>query len=87
MSGPQVRPHTDPHEPIFAVCGPDGGSLRCRVCDAVDEIVQDEMPSMAGHGEDTYMRCTRCGSAEITDPIFGWRAKPATWPRPEHERP
>ncbi|WP_319461460.1 hypothetical protein [Micromonospora sp. RTP1Z1] len=67
-------------EPIFISWGPDGVSLRCRVCGAVDEFVQDEVPSMAGYGEDTYARCTRCGSVETSDPIFGWRAKPATWP-------
>jgi hypothetical protein len=72
----------DPDEPIFAVCGPDGASIRCRVCGAVDQITADEMPSMAGYGQDSYMRCTGCGSVETTDPIFGWRAKPATWPPP-----
>lgn len=77
----------EPEEPIFGVWGPDG-SIRCRVCGAVDEITSDEMPSMAGYGEDTYIKCTRCGSVETTDPIFGWRAKPATWPpKPKPEQP
>ncbi|MGQ5265232.1 hypothetical protein ACTWLT_31215 [Micromonospora sp. ZYX-F-536] len=88
MTGPQLPSHAEPDDPIFAVCGPDGASLRCRVCGAVDEIVADEVPSMAGYGEDTCTRCTRCGSVETTDPIFGWRAKPATWPpAPEHDQP
>ncbi|OKI45741.1 hypothetical protein A6A27_37880 [Micromonospora sp. CB01531] len=65
---------------MFSVRGPDGESIRCQVCGAVDEITSDEMPSMAGYGQDTYTKCTRCGSVETTDPIFGWRAKPATWP-------
>ncbi|MET7968770.1 hypothetical protein [Micromonospora sp. NPDC005305] len=73
------RPASD-EEPIFSSWGPDGASMRCRVCGAVDEVVQDEVPSMAGYGEDTYTRCTRCGSVETSDPIFGWRAKPAAWP-------
>ncbi|OKI45484.1 hypothetical protein A6A27_38085 [Micromonospora sp. CB01531] len=70
---------------MFITWGPDGTSLRCRVCGAVDEFVQDEMPSMAGFGEDTYIRCGRCGSVETSDPIFGWRAKPAPWPAPPHQ--
>ncbi|MFI7523801.1 hypothetical protein [Micromonospora globbae] len=79
---------TEPEEPIFGVWGPDGASIRCRICGAVDEIAHDEMPSMAGYGEDTYTRCTRCGSVETTDPVFGWRAKPATWPpTPEPDQP
>ncbi|MET7970888.1 hypothetical protein [Micromonospora sp. NPDC005305] len=87
MTG-QLPPGTGPDEPIFTVCGPDGASIRCRVCDAVDQIVSDEVPSMAGYGEDTYTRCTRCGSVETTDPIFGWRPRPATWPpRPDHDEP
>ncbi len=77
-----AAPRPDPDEPVFGVCGPDGASIRCLICGAVDEIDSDEMPSMAGYGQDTYTRCTRCGSAETTDPIFGWRAKPATWPHP-----
>ncbi|MFE9959250.1 hypothetical protein [Micromonospora sp. NPDC005299] len=87
MTG-QRPPDTDPDEPIFTVCGPDGASIRCRVCGAVDQIVSDEVPSMAGYGEDTYTRCTRCGSVETTDPIFGWRPRPATWPpRPDDGQP
>ncbi|WP_019030712.1 hypothetical protein [Salinispora arenicola] len=43
---------------------------------------------MAGSGTDTSARCTRCGSAETTDPIFGWHATPAIWPHPgEHHQP
>ncbi|WP_238450874.1 DUF6283 family protein [Micromonospora sp. 4G55] len=80
VKAPAGRQDAADDEPIFAPWGPDGASLRCRVCAAVDEICQDEMPSMAGYGEDSYVRCTRCGSVEATDPIFGWRAKPATWP-------
>ena len=80
MTGPDPWRAGDPDEPIFSTCGPDGASLRCRVCGSVDEIVQDEMPSMAGYGTDAYAQCTRCGSVELSDPIFGWRAKPATWP-------
>ncbi|MGW3607815.1 hypothetical protein [Micromonospora sp. NPDC005161] len=86
--GPQVPPHADPDEPIFGVCGPDNASIRCRICGAVDRITSDEVPSMAGYGEDTYIRCIRCGSVETTDPIFGWRAKPAPWPpHPTHDQP
>ncbi|MEV4813880.1 hypothetical protein [Micromonospora avicenniae] len=82
------RPRSDLGEPIFGVCGPDGASLRCRICGAVDEVTVIELPSMAGYGEDTSVRCSRCGSAETTDPIFGWRAKPATWPPlPQHDQP
>ncbi|MEU8299716.1 hypothetical protein AB0C04_20885 [Micromonospora sp. NPDC048909] len=81
-------PSTDPDEPIFGVCGPDGASICCRICGAVDEVTVHEVPSMAGYGEDTSMTCKRCGSVETTDPIFGWRATPATWPpTPEHEQP
>lgn len=88
MTGPHSSRDATDDDPIFTACGPDGTSLRCRVCGAVDEISQDEMPSMAGYGEDTYTRCTRCGSAETTDPIFGWHAKPAPWPPAgEHEQP
>ncbi|MFI7650308.1 hypothetical protein ACIBTZ_30135 [Micromonospora sp. NPDC049460] len=84
---PPIPPRSDPDEPVFSVDGPDGASIRCRICAAVDEIDSDEMPSMAGYGEDTYVRCTRCGSVETTDPVFGWRAKPAIWPRgPEHDQ-
>ncbi|MEV4481829.1 hypothetical protein [Micromonospora coxensis] len=81
MSG-QMPPLAGPDEPIFTVWGHDGASIRCRVCGAVDHIASDEVPSMAGYGEDTCTRCTRCGSVEISDPIFGWRAKPASWPLP-----
>ncbi|MFG2058579.1 hypothetical protein ACGFI9_31595 [Micromonospora sp. NPDC048930] len=82
------RLRTEPEEPIFGVCGPDGASIRCRICGAVDEIASDEMPSMAGYGQDTYTKCTRCGSVETTDPIFGWRAQPAIWPpTPEPDQP
>ncbi|TDC27788.1 hypothetical protein E1211_28895 [Micromonospora sp. 15K316] len=88
MTSTGRRPRSDPDEPIFGVCGPDGESLRCRICAAVDEHAVTELPSMAGYGEDTDVRCTRCGSAETTDPIFGWRAKPATWPPlPQHDQP
>ncbi len=81
-------PRTESDEPIFSVCGPDGASIRCRICGAVDEVVFHEVPSMAGYGEDTSTRCTRCGSAETTDPIFGWHATPATWPpAPEPDQP
>ncbi|MEV0430585.1 hypothetical protein [Micromonospora sp. NPDC050495] len=86
MSG-HPPPDTNPDEPIFSQCGPDGGSIRCRVCGAVDEISCDEVPSMAGYGEDTYTRCIRCGSVETTDPIFGWRPRPATWPRTDRDQP
>ncbi|MBQ0896750.1 hypothetical protein KBX37_27275 [Micromonospora sp. U56] len=82
MSHPYRRRGSDEQEPIFETSGPDGASLRCRVCGAVDEVVQDEMPSMAGYGADTYARCAVCGSVEISDPVFGWRAKPAVWPQP-----
>jgi hypothetical protein len=68
-------------EPVFERSGPDGDSMRCQVCGAVDEVVQHEVPSMAGYGEDTSIRCTRCGSHETTDPIFGWQPQPAVWPR------
>ncbi|MEV4465118.1 hypothetical protein AB0J51_16005 [Micromonospora echinofusca] len=85
---PLIPPRSDPDEPVFSVCGSDGASIRCEICGAVDEIDADEMPSMAGYGEDTYVRCTRCGSVETTDPVFGWSAKPATWPpRSEHDHP
>ncbi|WP_019901946.1 hypothetical protein [Salinispora arenicola] len=78
----------DPDEPVFAPSGPDGESLRCLICDAVDEVTVAEVPSMAGSGTDTSARCTRCGSAETTDPIFGWHATPAIWPHPgEHHQP
>ncbi|WP_247663120.1 hypothetical protein [Micromonospora sp. U21] len=88
MTGAQSARDANDDDPIFTACGPDGTSLHCRVCGAVDEIVQDELPSMAGYGEDTYIRCTRCGSAETTDPIFGWHAKPAPWPpAAEQEQP
>ncbi len=80
MTGPESRNGADHDEPIFTTCGPDGASIRCRVCGAVDQVDCDEMPSMAGYGTDTYARCTRCGSVETSDPIFGWRAKPAPWP-------
>ncbi|MEH0985879.1 hypothetical protein [Micromonospora sp. CPCC 205556] len=80
MTGPDARRTGDADEPIFATCGEDGASLRCRVCGAVDEIVHDEAPSMAGYGVDSYARCTRCGSVECSDPVFGWRASPAQWP-------
>ncbi|MEO3780480.1 hypothetical protein ABGB16_27435 [Micromonospora sp. B11E3] len=84
----QPRRQADPDEPIFSVWGPDGGSIRCRVCGAIDKVVFTEVPSMAGYGEDTHARCTRCGSVETTDPIFGWRATPATWPpAPERDQP
>ncbi|SBT65654.1 hypothetical protein GA0070622_2655 [Micromonospora sediminicola] len=83
MTGPRGRPGGTDEEPIFITWGPDGTSLRCQVCGAVDEVVQDEMPSMAGYGDDTYIRCSRCGSVETSDPIFGWRAKPAPWPAPQ----
>ncbi|MEU5726849.1 hypothetical protein ABZ783_34235 [Micromonospora sp. NPDC047738] len=85
MTGRRRRPDATDEEPIFITWGPDGTSLRCRVCGAVDEFVQDEMPSMAGFGEDTYIRCSRCGSVETSDPIFGWRAKPAPWPAPPQQ--
>ncbi|MFV2102116.1 hypothetical protein [Micromonospora sp. LOL_024] len=79
---------TDPDEPVFETYGPDGTSLRCLICGAVDEVTVNEVPSMAGYGQDTSARCNRCGSAETTDPIFGWHATPATWPRPgEHHQP
>ncbi|MEV1329916.1 hypothetical protein AB0J20_10115 [Micromonospora costi] len=85
---PWSRLRASPEEPIFGVWGADDASIRCRICGAVDEIDSDEMPSMAGYGEDTYTRCTRCGSVETTDPVFGWRAKPATWPpAPEPDQP
>ncbi|MEU4677919.1 hypothetical protein [Micromonospora sp. NPDC023737] len=88
MTSTGRRPRSDLDEPIFEVCGPDGASLRCRICGAVDEVTVTELPSMAGYGEDTYVRCSRCGSAETTDPIFGWRAKPATWPPlHQHDQP
>jgi uncharacterized C2H2 Zn-finger protein len=61
-----MPPHSDPEEPIFIVCGRDGESMRCRICGAVDEVAYDEVPSMAGYGEDTYTRCVRCGSVETT---------------------
>ncbi|MEU7171511.1 MULTISPECIES: hypothetical protein [Micromonospora] len=73
----------DPDEPVFGTCGPDGASIRCLICGAVDEVTFTELPSMAGFGEDTSARCNRCGSAETTDPIFGWRATPATRPGPD----
>ena len=85
LTGPRRRPDATDEEPIFITWGPDGTSLRCQVCGAVDEFVQDEMPSMAGYGDDTYIRCSRCGSAETSDPIFGWRAKPAPWPAPPQQ--
>ncbi|PSK61234.1 hypothetical protein B0E53_06871 [Micromonospora sp. MH33] len=85
MTGPRRRPDGTDEEPIFITWGPDGASLRCQVCGAVDEVVQDEMPSMAGYGDDTYLRCSRCGSVETSDPIFGWRAKPAPWPAPPQQ--
>ncbi|MFG1892239.1 hypothetical protein ACGFIR_30785 [Micromonospora sp. NPDC049051] len=85
---PPIPPRSGPDEPVFSVCGPDGASIRCETCGAVDEIDANQMPSIAGYGEDTYVRCTRCGSAETTHPVFGWRAKPATWPPPsEHDHP
>ncbi|MEU5565536.1 hypothetical protein [Micromonospora musae] len=88
MTSTERGPRSGPDEPIFVVCGPDGAFLRCRICAAVDEVTVTELPSMAGYGEDTDIRCTRCGSAKITDPIFGWRAKPATWPPPpQHDQP
>ncbi|MGK5741503.1 hypothetical protein [Micromonospora sp. URMC 103] len=77
MTGRDSR--NDPDEPVFAVCGPDG-AIRCLVCGAVDQVLHDEVPSMAGYGTDTYARCTRCGSVETSDPIFGWHPKPAPWP-------
>ena len=80
MTGGHSGTSADDDEPIFIPTGPDGEALRCRVCGAVDEVTRDEMPSMAGYGTDTYAQCTRCGSVELSDPIFGWRAKPATWP-------
>lgn len=71
-------------EPIFSRCGPDGGSIKCRVCSAVDEVVVTELPaSMAAYGENTTARCLRCGSSETTDPVYGWRAKPSTPPAPD----
>ncbi|MFI7208057.1 hypothetical protein [Micromonospora aurantiaca (nom. illeg.)] len=73
-----VVPRRDREEPVFSACGPDG--IRCQVCGAVNAVTVTDVPSMAGYGEDTSTRCTRCGSAEITDPIFGWRPAPATWP-------
>ncbi|MCX4387310.1 hypothetical protein OG777_10235 [Micromonospora peucetia] len=88
MTRPPTPPRPDPDEPIFNVWGPDGASIRCRICGAVDDVVFTEVPSMAGYGEDTSAHCTRCGSAETTDPIFGWRATPATWPPPpKHDQP
>ncbi|PSK61272.1 hypothetical protein B0E53_06833 [Micromonospora sp. MH33] len=84
-TGPMRRPDGTDEEPIFITWGPGGTSLRCQVCGAVDEVVQDEMPSMAGYGDDTYIRCSRCGSVETSDPIFGWRAKPAPWPAPPQQ--
>ncbi|MGQ5261052.1 DUF6283 family protein [Micromonospora sp. ZYX-F-536] len=68
--------NSEQQEPIFEVSGPDGASIRCRICGAVNEVFQDETPSMAGYGQDSYARCTRCGSVETSDPVFGWRAKP-----------
>lgn len=86
MTRPAGPPRPDPEEPIFSVCGPHGASIRCRICGAEDDVIFTEVPSMAGYGEDTSARCTRCGSTETTDPIFGWRATPATWPPPpEHQ--
>ncbi|WP_236648618.1 DUF6283 family protein [Micromonospora sicca] len=82
MTRPEPWRNSEQQEPIFEVSGPDGASLRCQICGAVDEVFQNEAPSMAGYGEDTYARCTRCGSVETTDPVFGWRAKPAPWPPP-----
>ncbi|MEV0157591.1 hypothetical protein AB0H57_28235 [Micromonospora sp. NPDC050686] len=88
VTGPRGRPDATDEEPIFITWGPDGTSLRCQVCGAVDEFVQDELPSMAGYGEDTYIRCSHCGSVETSDPIFGWRAKPAPWPAsPQQDEP
>jgi hypothetical protein len=87
MTGAQSWDDASDDEPIFITWGTDGQSLRCRVCGTVDGVVQDETPSMAGYGEDTYTRCSRCGSVELSDPIFGWRAKPAAWPpAPQQEQ-
>jgi len=66
--------------PLFETWGPDGTSLRCTVCGAVDDIDHQELPSMAGYGYDTCTTCTLCGSAEISDPIFGLRVHRAAWP-------
>jgi hypothetical protein len=85
VTGPQFPADGTGGEPIFTTCGADGGSVRCRVCGAVDEIHHDEVASMASYGQDTYIRCTRCGSVETADPIFGWRAKPAPWPPASQE--
>ncbi|MEV6374831.1 hypothetical protein [Micromonospora musae] len=88
MTSTEHRPRSGPDEPIFVACGPDGAFLRCRICAAVDEVTVTELPSMAGYGEDTDVRCTRCGSTETTDPIFGWRATPAAGPPlPQHDQP
>ncbi|MGS2619305.1 hypothetical protein ACVCAH_32995 [Micromonospora sp. LZ34] len=71
MTPPEQQRNHEEQEPIFETFGPEGESMRCRICGAVDEVFQDEAPSMAGYGGDTYARCIRCGSVETTDPIFG----------------
>ncbi len=60
--------------------------LWCLTCGALDGVEYQEMPSMAGTGTDTCTRCHRCSAAETTDPVFGRRAHPVTWP-PDLTRP
>ncbi|MDG4834167.1 DUF6283 family protein [Solwaraspora sp. WMMD1047] len=85
MTGARDR-HDVGDEGVFEPWGADGESLRCRVCAAVDGIVHGEIPSMAGYGTDTWTRCTRCGSTEDSDPIFGHRATRKAWPpAPPHQ--
>lgn len=53
---------------LFEQISLDG--YRCRVCGAVDSNDTVAPPSMYD-GDDETLRCTACGSAEVTDALSG----------------
>ncbi len=52
----------------------------CGVCGAIDEIDDQELPSMVGYGLDASTACQRCGSCVSTDPMFGAHVTRTPWP-------
>ncbi|GAB3852321.1 hypothetical protein ACFPIJ_42190 [Dactylosporangium cerinum] len=77
----------DPEPDAVFGYGPDGSSEQCGVCGAVNETSYHELPSMAGYDLDTVLTCTICGSADVTDPIFGARPRPKPWPPQPETQP
>jgi len=73
--------HLHPVEELFVLEIDDSSEMTvCTVCGAVNEIDDQEMPSMAGYGRDISTTCLRCGSAVITDPMFGTHTVRKPWP-------